>query len=77
MRLVLQYHAADAAERWATELPADEALLHAVSRAARVVGVRIQTMATLGALSVPVEMSAGGVPRLLTPEVVEKIIGRT
>lgn len=74
VRLVLQYHATDAAENWATDLPADEALRYAVNRAARAVGVRIQTMATLGALSVLVEMSAGGVPGLLSPEVVENIL---
>lgn len=76
VRLVLQYHATDAAENWATDLPADEALRYAVRRAASAVGVRIQTMATLGALSVLVEMSAGGVPGLLSPEVVENIKAR-
>lgn len=76
VRLVLQYHATDAAENWATDLPADEALRYAVRRAASAVGVRIQTMATLGALSLLVEMSAGGVPGLLSPEVVENIKAR-
>lgn len=74
VRHVLQYHSTDAAERWATDEPADVALQHAVRRAARAVGVRIQTMATLGALSLLVQMA--GLPGLLSPEVAENIRAR-
>lgn len=73
VRLVLQYHATDAAEHWDSSELGDVALRRAVHRAARAVGVRIQSMATLGALSVLVEMSAGGVPGLLSPEVAANI----
>jgi hypothetical protein len=74
VRHVLQYHATDAAERWATNEPGDVALRHAVQRAARAVGVRIPTMATLGALSLLVEMA--GLPGLISPEVAENIKAR-
>lgn len=76
VRHVLQYHAIEAARRWDSSELGDVALRRAVHRAARAVGVRIQTMATLGALSLLVEMSAGGVPGLLSPEVVENIKAR-
>lgn len=70
VRHVLQYHATDAATHWAGD-SADVALRHAVHWAARAVGVRIPTMATLGALSLLVEMA--GLPGLLSPEVAENI----
>ena len=71
VRHVLQYHATDAAERWATDEPGDVALRNAVQRAARAVGVRVQTMATLGAISLLVQMA--GLPGLISPEVAENI----
>lgn len=74
VRHVLQYHATDAAEHWATDEPGDVALRHAVQRASRAVGVRIQTMATLGSLSLLVEMA--GLPGLISPEVAENIKAR-
>lgn len=73
VRLVLQYHATDAADRWDANEPADVALQDAVRRAARAVGMLVQRMATMGALSLLVQMSAAGVPGLLSPEVVENI----
>lgn len=71
VRHVVQYHATDAAERWATDVPADTALRHAVRQASRAVGVRIPTMATLGTLCLLIEMA--GLPGLLSPEVAENI----
>jgi len=76
IRYVLQYHATEAADQWDTDEPADDALQHAVHRAARAVGMLVQRMATLGALSLLVEMSTAGAPGLLTPEVAENIKGR-
>lgn len=76
VRLVLQYHATDAADHWESSELGDVALRRAVHRATRAGGVRIQTMATFGALCLLIGMSAGGVPGLLSPEVVENIKAR-
>lgn len=73
VRHVLQYHAIEAAGRWDSSELGDVALRRAVHRAARAVGVRIQTMATIGALSVLIEMSLAGIPGLLPPDVAKGI----